>query len=62
MLKQERVVHQSHRTRDEARADIFDHIERFHNPRMRLRVSRQDLKFSVATLFSQRVNRVMTLI
>ncbi|MCV3852165.1 IS3 family transposase, partial [Pseudomonas aeruginosa] len=29
-----------------ARADLFDYIERFHNPRMRRRVARQDLKFS----------------
>ncbi|MGE8414944.1 MAG: IS3 family transposase [Pseudomonas sp.] len=46
LLKRERVVHQSYRTRDEARADLFDYIERFHNPRMRRRVARQDLKFS----------------
>ncbi|MHB0850693.1 IS3 family transposase [Stutzerimonas nitrititolerans] len=45
-LKRERVAHQSYRTRDEARADLFDYIERFHNPRMRRRVARQDLKFS----------------
>lgn len=42
----ERVAHQSYRTFDEARADLFDYIERFHNPRMRRRVARQDLKFS----------------
>lgn len=45
-LRRERVAHQSYRTRDEARADLFDYIERFHNPRMRRRVARQDLKFS----------------
>ncbi|HBO7171442.1 TPA: IS3 family transposase [Pseudomonas aeruginosa] len=45
-LKRERVAHQSYRTRDEARADLFDYIDRFHNPRMRRRVVRQDLKFS----------------
>lgn len=45
-LKRERVAHQSYRTRDEARADLFDYIERFHNPRMRRRVARHDLKFS----------------
>lgn len=45
-LKRERVAHQSYRTRDEARADLFDYIERLHNPRMRRRVARQDLKFS----------------
>jgi len=46
VLKRERVAHQSYRTRDEARADLFDYIERFHNPRMRRRVARQDQKFS----------------
>jgi hypothetical protein len=29
-----------------ARADLFDYIERFHNPRMRRRVANQDQKFS----------------
>lgn len=46
LLKQERVSHQSYRTRDEARADLFDYIEQFHNARMRHRVARQDRKFS----------------
>lgn len=46
MLKRERVGHRSYRTRDEARADLFDYIERFHNPRMRRRVAKQDQKFS----------------
>jgi putative transposase len=32
-LKTERTVRKVHRTRDEARADVFDHIERFSNPR-----------------------------
>jgi putative transposase len=46
MLKRERVNHRKYRTRDEARADLFDYLERFHNPRMRRRVARQDQKFS----------------
>lgn len=46
MLKRERTNHRKYRTRDEARADLFDYIERFHNPRMRRRVARQDQKFS----------------
>jgi len=46
MLKRERTSHRRYRTRDEARADIFDYIERFHNPRMRRRVARQDQNFS----------------
>ena len=45
-LRRERVV-QAYRARDEVRADLFDCIERFHNPRVRRRVARQDLKFSV---------------
>jgi len=35
MLKRERVNRRRYRTRNEARADIFDYIERFHNPRRR---------------------------
>lgn len=46
VLKRERVAHRQYRTRDEARADLFDYIERFHNPRMRRRVAKQDQKFS----------------
>jgi putative transposase len=32
-LKKERVSRKVYRTRDEARADVFDYIERFYNPR-----------------------------
>ena len=46
VLKRDRVNRQSYRTRDEARANLFDYIERFHNPRMRRRVAIQDQKFS----------------
>lgn len=46
MLKRERINHRRYRTRDVARADVFDYIERFHNPRMRRRVARQDQYFS----------------
>jgi putative transposase len=46
VLKRDRANHRRYRTRDEARADLFDYIERFHNPRMRRRVATQDLKFS----------------
>ena len=48
-LKRERVNHRQYRTRDEARADLFDYLERFYNPRMRRRVARQDRRFSVLT-------------
>ena len=34
-LKTERVNRRQYRTRDEARADVFDYIERFYNPRRR---------------------------
>lgn len=38
MLKRERVNRRRYQTRAEARADIFDYIERFHNPRRRRRL------------------------
>jgi putative transposase len=38
LLKRERVYRRSYRTRDEARVDIFDYIERFHNARKRRRM------------------------
>lgn len=34
-LKTERTARQIYRTRNAARADVFDDIERFHNPRRR---------------------------
>ena len=34
-LKVERVASKTYRTRNEARADVFDYIERFYNPRRR---------------------------
>ncbi|VDC19866.1 hypothetical protein XINFAN_00255 [Pseudogemmobacter humi] len=34
-LKTERTAIKVYRTRNEARADVFDHIERFDNPRRR---------------------------
>ena len=34
-LKTERTARKVYRTRDEARADDFDYIERFYNPRRR---------------------------
>ena len=46
VLKRERVHHRKYRTRDEARADLFDYIERFHNPRMRRRLANQDKRFT----------------
>ena len=34
-LKTERVARKVYRTRDQARADVFDYVERFYNPRRR---------------------------
>ena len=34
-LKTERTARKTYKTRDEARADVFDYIERFYNPRRR---------------------------
>jgi len=34
-LKTERIACKVYRTRDQARADVFDYIERFYNPRRR---------------------------
>ena len=34
-LKTERIARKAYRTRDEAKADVFDYIERFYNPKRR---------------------------
>ena len=34
-LKTERCARKVYRTRDDAKADVFDYIERFYNPRRR---------------------------
>ena len=38
LLKRERVKQRQYRTRSETRSDIFDYIERVHNPRKRLKL------------------------
>ncbi len=35
-LKTERTARKVYRTRDDAKADVFDYIERFYNPKRRL--------------------------
>jgi putative transposase len=50
VLKRERVNRQHYRTRAEARADIFDYIERCHNPRQRRRL---DMQQQAARLLTQ---------
>lgn len=49
VLKRERVNRRCYRTRDEGRADVFNYIERFHNPRMRRRVAKKDQAFSACS-------------
>jgi putative transposase len=34
VLKRDGIHHRRYRTLNEARADVFDYVERFHNPRM----------------------------
>ena len=34
-LKTERIARKTYRTRDEAKADVFDYIECFYNPKRR---------------------------
>jgi putative transposase len=46
MLKRERIHRHRYPTLDVAKADVFDYIERFHNPRMRRRVAKRDQQFS----------------
>ena len=38
-LKTERCIRKVYRTRDQARADVFDYVERFYNPRVGTRRS-----------------------
>jgi putative transposase len=59
MLKRERVHHRHYRTLDEARADAFNYIERFHNPRMRRRVAAQDRKLSAILKPSVETGRIL---
>lgn len=44
MLKRERVNRRQYSTRAEARADVFDYIERFHNPRRERRTEQRRMK------------------
>ncbi|HKC94334.1 MAG TPA: IS3 family transposase, partial [Nitrospira sp.] len=52
LLKRERVNRRQYRTRAEARADIFDYIERWHNPRQRRRLESQQLGEKLLTQLS----------
>jgi putative transposase len=44
MLKRERVNRRQYLTRAEARADVFDYTERFHNPRRARRTEQRRQK------------------
>lgn len=49
LLKRERVHRRRYLTMSEARSDLFDYIERFHNPRMQRRLDTQDQAFILLT-------------
>lgn len=42
MIKRERVYRQRRLTLVDTRSDVFDYIERFHNPRMQSRIDARD--------------------
>ena len=52
LLKRERVNRRRYRTRDEARSDVFDYIECFHNPRMQRRLDARDQEYVALTQLS----------
>jgi len=45
VLKRERTNRMKYPTMDVAKADLFNYIERFHNPRMRRRIAKRDMEF-----------------
>ncbi len=45
VLKRDRINRTKYWTLDAAKAGVFNYIERFHNPRMRRRVAKRDMKF-----------------
>ena len=57
VLKRERVNRQHYRTKAEARADIFDYIERCHNPRQRRRLDMQQQGEQLLTQLSVKRGR-----
>jgi putative transposase len=53
LLKRERVNRRRYRSLAEARSDVFDYIERFHNPRIQRRLDAMDAQVrSVSTQLS----------
>jgi putative transposase len=65
-LKTERTARKVYRTRNDARADVFDYIERFYNPKRRTRhwaiSAPMTLKGLVANIFGARAYPVSILI
>ena len=49
MIKRERIHRKRYLTRNDARSDIFDYIERFHNPRMQRKIHVRDQAFMALT-------------
>jgi putative transposase len=49
MIKRERIHRQSYLTLADARSDVFNYIERFHNPRMQRRIDARDHAFAALT-------------
>lgn len=58
MYKAENRRH--YRSIDEARRDVFDYIERFHNPRMQQKLDAEDQKFLALTQLSVKRGRTPT--
>ena len=52
MLKRERIHRKRYLTQAAARSDVFDYIERFHNPRMQRRIDARDQAFLALTQLS----------
>ena len=52
MLKRERINRRRYLTVADARADVFDYIERFHNPRIQRRLDSRDREVSTLTQLS----------
>jgi len=49
LIKRERIHRRRYLSLAAARSDVFDYIERFHNPRMQRRIDAQDQKFYALT-------------
>jgi putative transposase len=52
MLKRERINRRRYLTVADARADVFDYIERFHNPRIQRRLDSRTTECSALTQLS----------